>query len=64
MDHIEHAKHALALHGPAGFNTSDGPDVKLFHLLCSLLEYCDAQTPRIDFDAVLEDARQFLNEHG
>lgn len=36
--------------------------VKLWHVLISLLEWCDEQNPRVNFNSELEDARTFLTD--
>lgn len=36
----------------------------LFHLLVSLLEWSDAQSPRVDFDDALSEARNHLAFRG
>jgi hypothetical protein len=35
----------------------ENKEIALWHLLRALLEWCDAQHPRIDFDVVLEEVR-------
>lgn len=38
-------------------DSADAPSVRIWHLLRSLVEYCDAQEPRIDLDELLQDVR-------
>ena len=51
------ARSALDLPAKIAGVQADTPDVELWHLLRALLEWADAQTPRVDFDAVLQDVR-------
>lgn len=55
------AEQALALSTKLANIQADSPEVELWHLLRALLEWCDAQHPRIDFDRVLEDVRADFN---
>lgn len=43
--------------------SGDLPETRIWHLLRSLIEYCDAQHPRIDLDLILEDVRQDFCAH-
>lgn len=43
-----------------GFEPTSEISTKLWHLVVSLIEFCDAE--KIDFDAVLGDVRQYFVE--
>lgn len=58
---LQVASEALKLPSRCAGLTCDSNEVELWHLLRSLLEFCDAQHPRIDFDAVLSDVRADFN---
>jgi hypothetical protein len=56
---VEAAQAALDGHDAAlRLEPGNGPRVALFHLLASLVEWADAQSPRVDFDAVLGEVRE------
>ncbi|WP_333611694.1 hypothetical protein [Brevundimonas bullata] len=38
----------------------EAPGAELFHILASLLEWSDAQSPKVDFDAALDEARTYV----
>jgi len=38
-------------------NSDDDAETRIWHLLRSLMEYCDAQRPRINLDLILKDVR-------
>jgi len=49
----------LALHHEEmQLDSRDPPEVRIWHLLRSLIEYCDAQHPRLDLDLILEQVRE------
>lgn len=50
-------KKLLALHTDMGLDSQDPPETRIWHILRSLIEYCDAQTPRLALDTILEDVR-------
>jgi hypothetical protein len=52
----------LTLHEEMGLDSSDDSEVRIWHLVRSLLEYCDAQHPRIAFELIVEDVRRDFNE--
>lgn len=61
---VRAAQVALDAHHKAyRLEDGNGSGTALFHLLASLLEWCDAQTPCVDFDAILEEVRQHFAEN-
>jgi len=59
-----HVQAAIDYHHHLGrYDLDDTSEAKVFHVLLSLLEYCDASDPKMDFDALLGDARQYLLEN-
>ena len=52
-----YARKLLALHDEMNLDRNDEPEVRIWHMLRSLLEFCDAQHPRLDFDAIVQDVR-------
>lgn len=48
----------LAMHEAMGLDSKDDAEIRIWHLLRSMLEFCDAQQPRIDFDLLLENVRE------
>lgn len=56
---VERAKALLEFERQHG--CLEGDDETIFwHVLANLIEWCDAQSPRVDFDAVLSDVRDSL----
>lgn len=47
----------LALHDEMGLERDNDPETRLWHLLRSMIEFCDAQRPRIGLDLLLETVR-------
>ena len=39
-------------------DSKDDPEIRIWHLLRSLIEFCDAQSPRLDLDAILASVRE------
>lgn len=49
----------LALHDTEmRLDSKDPAETRIWHLLRSLVEYCDAQHPRLDLDLILENVRE------
>lgn len=40
------------------------PGTLFFHMLVSLIEWCEAQSPKVDFDAAVDIVRQHFAEVG
>ncbi len=61
-DAMNEAVHdAFRAHNAVTGLSNDEPDeVQVWHLILTLLEFCDATTPHIDFDAQVEDARNHM----
>jgi hypothetical protein len=55
----KYAEHALALHDTVmRLDSKDGAEIRIWHLLRSLIEFCDAQSPRLDLDQILASVRE------
>lgn len=49
----------LALHDQEmRLDSKDDAETRIWHLLRSLIEFCDAQKPRLDLDAILASVRE------
>lgn len=51
----------LALHTEMNMCASDDTETRLWHVLRSMIEFCDAQHPRINFDLLLQNVREDFN---
>lgn len=60
------ATHTRELHIDPALEPSDTDramlETELWHLLVSLIEFCDVQKPAIDFDALLSEVHQYFAE--
>jgi hypothetical protein len=52
----------LAFEHAARLDCEGNAETRLWHFLHAVLEWCDAQSPRIDFDLILEDVRASYKE--
>lgn len=54
----KYVDHVFALHDTVmRLDSKDNAEIRIWHLLRSLIEFCDAQNPRLDLDAILADVR-------
>ncbi len=54
-----YADSVLALHDTVmRLDSKDDAEIRIWHLLRSLIEFCDDQNPRLDLDAILESVRE------
>ena len=52
------AQAAIDAHSASFRLEQSDTEVQVWHLIASLLDYCDAQSPRLEFDSLVADIRE------